>query len=89
MFETASTTIGQGGRVVIPAAFREKLGLKEGDEVRVICEKYGYRIVPISLAWQQAKEFFSSHKQEGDESLVDELIKTRREEFRREQQANS
>ena len=88
MFEATNTTIGQGGRVVIPAAFREKLGLKEGDEVRVICEKYGYRIVPISLAWQQAKDFFSSHKQ-GDESLVDELIKTRREEFRREQQASS
>lgn len=88
MFEASTTTVGQGGRIVIPAAFREKLGLKEGDEVRIVLEKYGYRIVPVSLAWKQAQDFFSSHKKQG-ESLVDELIKQRRAEFKREREANA
>jgi AbrB family looped-hinge helix DNA binding protein len=33
------TTIREGGRLVIPAAYRKALGLKPGDEVLLVLEE--------------------------------------------------
>jgi AbrB family looped-hinge helix DNA binding protein len=40
------TTIDKAGRVVIPAAMRERVGLKPGVEVEILEEDFTVRLVP-------------------------------------------
>lgn len=40
------TTIDKAGRVVIPAAVRERIGLKAGVELEVVEEDFSVRLVP-------------------------------------------
>lgn len=40
------TTIDKAGRVVIPAAVREKTGLRAGTELEVVAEDFAVRLVP-------------------------------------------
>lgn len=40
------TTIDKAGRVVIPAAVRERIGLKPGIELEVVEEDFAIRLVP-------------------------------------------
>ena len=46
MGDTRTVRVGPKGRVVIPIAAREALGIEEGDELSVIVEDDGVRIVP-------------------------------------------
>jgi AbrB family looped-hinge helix DNA binding protein len=45
--ESVKTTIGAGGRVVIPAEYRRALGLREGDQVIFRVEDGKLRIVSV------------------------------------------
>ncbi|MCX8086393.1 MAG: AbrB/MazE/SpoVT family DNA-binding domain-containing protein [Rhodocyclaceae bacterium] len=80
--------MSQGGRVVVPKQFREKLGVKAGDEV--IWTEVDGQIVLTSrrLQLEQARRFFDqlmADYQGG--SLADELIAERRTEASRESPA--
>ncbi|MGD0309380.1 MAG: AbrB/MazE/SpoVT family DNA-binding domain-containing protein [Acidobacteriota bacterium] len=44
------TTIDKAGRVVIPAAIREKVGLRAGAEIEVIADDFSVRLVPTGRA---------------------------------------
>ena len=76
-----TSTMSQGGRVVVPKSYREKLGVKEGDEV--IWTEIDGQIVLTSRLRQieRAQRFFdvlmADYK---GGSLVDELIAERRAE---------
>lgn len=81
--ETYTLTVGDRGRLVLPASVRRDLGLKKGDRVSLIVGSNGeMRIVSWREAARRARGMYA-HLAPG-RSLVDELIAERREEARRE-----
>lgn len=81
--ERFSVTVGARGRVVLPAALRERLGLREGDRLVLTLQADGtVKMVSLKEAVRRARGMFA-HIAPG-RGLVDELIAERREEARRE-----
>lgn len=76
------TKIGDGGRLVIPAKYRQALGLKPGDEVVLLLEEREIRIVSMRQAIKQAQALVRRYVPEG-RNLSEELIQERREEVAR------
>jgi AbrB family looped-hinge helix DNA binding protein len=76
------TTIREGGRLVIPAAYRKALGLKPGDEVLLTLEDGEIRVVSTRQAIARAQTLIRRYIPKG-RSLSEELIKKRREEAAR------
>jgi AbrB family looped-hinge helix DNA binding protein len=70
--------IDENGRVVIPVAFREALGIRSGDEVVLRIEDDELRITTLRRRVERAQRLVRQHVKPGD-SLVDELIAERRE----------
>jgi AbrB family looped-hinge helix DNA binding protein len=78
-----TTRMTKEGRVLIPAELRKSLGLQP-DEPLAVSEKNGeIRIVPFAQALRQMQKRLAKYKRPG-ESVVDELIRERREEAARE-----
>lgn len=75
--------LGPDGRVVVPAAFRDALGLTEGDVLFARLENGEVRLLPPAAALRRAQVIVRRHVPEGV-SLVDELIAERRTEVDRE-----
>jgi antitoxin PrlF len=73
------TIIREGGRLVIPSAFRKALGLKPGDEVLLILEEGEIRIISARQAVIRAQSLVRRYIPQ-DRSLSGELIRERREE---------
>ena len=71
--------VGPGGRVAIPAAFREALGLKVGDAVSMRLEGEELRLVNFDTETLRIREMLTRYVPEGV-SVVDELLKERRRE---------
>jgi AbrB family looped-hinge helix DNA binding protein len=81
--ETFRARIDSAGRVLIPASSRQRLGIGQGDEVLVEVDDRGIHIKTAAQALKEAQEYFATIKKPG-ESIVDELIRERREEAARE-----
>ncbi|HKV25688.1 MAG TPA: AbrB/MazE/SpoVT family DNA-binding domain-containing protein [Candidatus Acidoferrum sp.] len=79
----AHARINQNGRVVIPAAFREKLGIRAGDELILRVQGDELRITTLKRNIARAQRFVRKLVKPGV-SLVDELIADRREASRNE-----
>jgi AbrB family looped-hinge helix DNA binding protein len=77
--ETYRARIDSAGRVLIPASSRQRLGIGQGDEVLVEVDERGIHIRTVAQAGKEAQAFFAAIKKPG-ESIVDELIRERREE---------
>lgn len=77
------TRMSEGGRLVIPAEFRKALGLRQGDGVVLALEDDGLRLMTLDQAIRRAKALVRTFVPEGV-SLVDELVKDRREDAARE-----
>ena len=75
--------LGPDGRVVIPAAIREALGLKEGDVLFARLEGGEIKLLTPTAAMHRAQAIVRSFVPEGV-SLVDDLIADRRREAARE-----
>jgi len=71
--------VGPGGRVAIPAALREALGLKVGDAVSMRLEGEELRLVNFDTETLRIRERLAQYVPDGV-SLVDELIRDRRRE---------
>ncbi len=81
--ETYTLTVGDRGRLVLPASVRRDLGLKKGDRVSLKVDADGeMRLISFREAARRARGMYA-HLAPG-RSLVDELIAERREEARRE-----
>jgi len=76
--------VGPGGRIVIPAAYREAIGVQEGDDVQVWLEEDEIRVISRAGAIRRAEELVAKYVPP-DVSLVDELIAERRREAAREE----
>jgi AbrB family looped-hinge helix DNA binding protein len=75
--------VDAGGRVVIPSAVREAMGIGEGDTVLAWLEGGELHLVSPQVALRQAQEL-ARRLIRGAGALADELIAERREEARRE-----
>ena len=73
------TKIAEGGRIVIPAEYRQAMDLHVGDEVILRLEEGTLRIFTSSQAIKYAQELLRPYLP-GDRSLSDELITERRKE---------
>ena len=73
------TTIGEGGRIVIPAEYRRVLGLKPGDEVVLVLGEGEVRLITPQGAVRQAQALVRRYVSRG-RRLSEELIQERREE---------
>lgn len=75
--------IGSAGRFVIPAEFREALGIHAGDEVVLVLDPGEIRLMTTRQAVKRAQALVRQRSR-GQVSLADELVAERREEARRE-----
>ena len=76
--------LDERGRLCIPAEIRKELDFHEGDTVVVEPVRPGeFRVLRLANAIQQGRGIFRQLR-EDDESLVDELIRDRKEEAKRE-----
>jgi AbrB family looped-hinge helix DNA binding protein len=82
-FVSIKTKLGPDGRVVIPAAFRESLGLKDGDVLFARLENGEVVLLTPRAAMLRAQAIVRRFVPD-DVSLVDELIEERRREAKRE-----
>lgn len=71
------TKLAEGGRIVIPAEYRQALGLQIGDEVILRLEDGEVRVFTPGQAIRRAQELVRRYIPEG-RSLSDELIAERR-----------
>ena len=78
-----SMRVNENGRVVIPASFRKRLGIRAGDEVVLRIEDDELRITTLKRNIERAQRLVRKHVKRGT-SLVDELIAERREAARNE-----
>lgn len=81
--EQVRARIGQGGRLVIPAAQRKALALKVGDEVVLRVEDEELRVMSLDQAIRRAQRAVRKYLPKGAR-LSEELIAERRAEAARE-----
>lgn len=81
--QSTHVELGAGGRIVIPVAIREAMGVKEGDRLVARFEDGELRLMSKQLALQRARELVRKFVPQGV-SLVDELIADRRREAAQE-----
>jgi AbrB family looped-hinge helix DNA binding protein len=77
---TRSVKVGPKGRVVIPAWARDELGIAEGDELCVIVEGSGVRLMSRDAVLDELQAMFADHPG----SMVAELLAERRAEAARD-----
>jgi len=82
--EWIRVAVGPGGRIVIPAVYRQALGIEEGDSLILRYEGDSVRVVSHSAEVERVREMIARRVPEGV-SLVDELIAERRREAEREE----
>ncbi len=78
--ERVDITVGASGRVVIPASFREALGLKEGDRLMAFLVDGQIELLTPEMGMSRAQNRVAAMGIPADVSLVDELIAERRRE---------
>jgi AbrB family looped-hinge helix DNA binding protein len=79
----ASTRVSENRRIVIPASFRKRLGIRAGDELLLRMEDDELRITTLQRNIARAQRLIRKHVKPSA-SLVDELIAERREAARKE-----
>jgi len=77
------TKLGEGRRVAIPADVCQQLGLHPGDPLTIEIRDDGLHLITYAQIVREVQKAFAPYKKPG-ESVVDELIRERREEAARE-----
>ena len=80
MRDTTMVKVGPKGRVVIPSAVRQELGIEEGDELAVVVDEDGVRFMDRARLIRRIREGFSHV----EHSLSGELMEERRSEAARD-----
>jgi len=81
MVETV--TLGESGRIVLPAAIRKELGLKAGDRLTVSSDRGSIRILSRRMALANIRAGII--KQRGSlDGILDEFLVEKREEAARD-----
>ena len=82
--ESERTQIDKNGSIVIPASYREAMGLSDGETVLISMDEEGLHIQSLHQALDRAQAAVRSFISP-DRSLSDELIAERRAEAAREE----
>ena len=82
-FHFSRVRVDSAGRVVIPADVRQHLGIATGQELILSEDAQGIRLQTFEQSVRAAQEAFAPYKVAGA-SVVDDLIRDREEETRRE-----
>lgn len=69
--------LGGGGRIVIPAAMREEMGVKQGDDLIAYVEGGVLHVLSYQENLRRIQAEVAKHKKQG-ESVVDEFLAERR-----------
>ena len=75
--------VNENGRVVIPASFRKRMGIRAGDHLLLRIEDDELRITTLKRNIERAQRLVRKHVKPGA-SLADELIAERRAAARHE-----
>lgn len=75
--------LGGEGRIVIPASYREAMGVKEGDTLYLRLEGTELRASPFAAVTDRVRAILRKFVPRGT-SLVDELLRERRRENKRD-----
>jgi AbrB family looped-hinge helix DNA binding protein len=78
MAQTVRVRVSEKGRLVIPAQFREALGIEPGDVVEVRLEENGIRVATMEQRLREVRRRLKKVFGPG-RSLSEELIAERRE----------
>lgn len=81
--QSAALEVSAGGRIVIPAAFRNAMGIEEGDRLIARLVDGELRLLSKKAALRQAQDLVSKFVQPGT-SLAGELIAERKLEAKKE-----
>jgi len=81
--QSTRVRVDPAGRVTLPAELRHKLGIEPGQELILAEDKQGIRLQTFEQAVRAAQEAFAPYRIPG-QSVVEELIRERREEAKRE-----
>jgi bifunctional DNA-binding transcriptional regulator/antitoxin component of YhaV-PrlF toxin-antitoxin module len=76
--------LDRGGRFVVPARFRKHMGWAPGDRLSLEIVDNELRVISVKQAIRSAQELVA-RRVPAEVNLVDELIRERREEARREE----
>jgi AbrB family looped-hinge helix DNA binding protein len=83
MADYSKVTISEGGRVVIPAAFRKNLDLKIGDELIIKLEDGEIKLYTRKQAIRKAQEEVERLRKEKNISFtVDDFLEFRKKDHR-------
>jgi AbrB family looped-hinge helix DNA binding protein len=82
---TMDAKVNENGRILIPAAIREQMGLKLGDSVVLTLEDGVLRVESYRAIIRKMQQEMKQYKKPGV-SITDEFIAERREEARRERE---
>ena len=77
------TRLGAGGRLVLPLAYRQALGVSPGDDLILLMDDGEVRVLTPREATRRAQALVRRYVPAG-RRLADELIAERRKEARRE-----
>ena len=80
----ATTEVGRGGRIVIPAAFREQMGIEEGSDLLLLLDGEELLILTPEAGIRRAQRLVRQWSK-GGRSMVDELLEDRRREAAEEE----
>ena len=75
----AKTKVTDGGRIVIPAIMRKAMGIEVGKNVTLVLNERGLHVSTREAALKRIQDLMKS-KTDPSRSVVDELIRERREE---------
>jgi AbrB family looped-hinge helix DNA binding protein len=75
--KVAWSRVGEGGRVVLPSAFRRQLGIEEGDDVQLAVEDDRMILRTPKAVVRDLQSFFARAR-DPDRSVVDTFIAERR-----------
>ena len=81
--ESVSRGKVSGGRIVLPAGLRKEFGIEDGAEVVFSRTEHGIEIKTLAEVVRQAQDRFARLAKPG-ESVVEDLIRDRRESADRE-----
>jgi AbrB family looped-hinge helix DNA binding protein len=84
--QTPSTTrvrVDSAGRIAIPAELRQKLGIRAGADLILSADERGIHLQTFEQAAKEVQKAFEPYRVPGV-SVVDELIREREAEARRE-----
>jgi AbrB family looped-hinge helix DNA binding protein len=75
--------VDTAGRVIVPSGLRQRLGIVPGHDLILSADAQGIHLQTFEQAVQAVQEAFAPYRVSGV-SVVDELIREREEEARRE-----